>query len=284
VLASILWTGLAIGAIYALIAVTYNVMFSASRVMSFTAGQVGMLGGVFGAWFILRLHMPIAVGFPLTLAVCASIGVLTELVAVRPVMAGLEKHLYVLSTLALALMMQQLAAIEWSTEPQPFPRIVDGGIARDEKFWLPLAACAVVILGLELLYRRTLVGRAFVAIAEDNDAARALGLPERRLRITSFALAGAIAGLAGFAGGQLLLASIANGPMLSFYGFVPVALGGLGNNRGAIAGGLLLGVFQQAANFLFGGVLVSVAVFAAFTVVLMAAPQGLFGASPVRRV
>jgi len=90
--------------------------------------------------------------------------------------------------------------------------------------------------------------------------------------------------LAGFAGGQLLLASIANGPMLNFYGFVPVALGGLGNNRGAIAGGLLLGLFQQAANFLVGGVLVSVAVFSAFIVVLMAAPQGLFGAPPTRRV
>jgi branched-chain amino acid transport system permease protein len=259
-------------------------MFSASRVMSFTAGQVGMLGGVFGAWFILRLHMPIAVGFPLTLAVCAGIGVLTEVVAVRPVMAGLEKHLYVLSTLALALMMQQLAATEWSTEPQPFPRIVGSGLALDEKFWLPLAACVAVILGLELLYRRTLVGRAFLAIAEDNYAARALGLPERQLRIAGFALAGAIAGLAGFAGGQLLLASIANGPMLNFYGFVPVALGGLGNNRGAIVGGLLLGLFQQAANFLFGGVLVSVAVFAAFIVVLMAAPQGLFGAAAIRRV
>jgi branched-chain amino acid transport system permease protein len=284
VLSSILWTGLAIGALYALIAVTYNVMFSASRVMSFTAGQVGMLGGVFGAWFILQLHMPIALGLPLTLAACAGIGVLTELVAVRPVMAALEKHLYVLSTLALALMMQQLAAIEWSTEPQPFPRIVGGGFPLDEKFWLPLAACAAVILGLELLYRHTLVGRAFLAIAEDNYAARALGLPERQLRIASFALAGAIAGLAGFAGGQLLLASIANGPMLNFYGFVPVALGGLGNNRGAVAGGLLLGLFQQAANFLFGGVLVAVAVFAAFIVVLMAAPQGLFGAPPIRRV
>ena len=283
-LSSILSTGFAIGAIYALIAVTYNVMFSASRVMSFTAGQVGMLGGVFGAWFILRLHLPIVAGFPLTLLACAGIGVLTEVVAVRPVMAGLEKHLYVLSTLALALMMQQFTAIEWSTEPQPFPRIVGGGLALDEKFWLPLLACAAVILGLELLYRRTLVGRAFLAIAEDNYAARALGLPERDLRMASFALAGAIAGLAGFAGGQLLLASIANGPMLNFYGFVPVALGGLGNNRGAIVGGLLLGLFQQAANFLVGGVLVSVAVFAAFIVVLMAAPQGLFGAPPIRRV
>jgi len=255
VLSSILSTGFAIGAIYALIAVTYNVMFSASRVISFTAGQVGMLGGVFGAWFILRLHLPIVAGFPLTLVACAGIGVLTEIVAVRPVMAGLEKHLYVLSTLALALMMQQFTAIEWSTEPRPFPRIVGGGFALDEKFWLPLLACATVILGLELLYRRTLVGRAFLAIAEDNYAARALGLPERDLRMASFALAGAIAGLAGFAGGQLLLASIANGPMLNFYGFVPVALGGLGNNRGAIAGGLLLGLFQQAANFLVGGVL-----------------------------
>lgn len=283
-LSSILWTGLAIGAIYALIATTYNVMFSASRVMSFTAGQVGMLGGIFGALFIFRLHMLIVVGFPLTLLACASLGVLTEVVAVRPVMAGLEKHLYVLSTLALALMMQQFTAIEWSTEPQPFPRIVGGSLALDEKFWLPLAACALVILGLELLYRRTLVGRAFLAIAEDNYAARALGLPERNLRIASFALAGAIAGLAGFAGGQLLLASIANGPLLNFYGFVPVALGGLGNNRGAIVGGLLLGLFQQAANFLVGGVLVSVAVFAAFIIVLMAAPQGLFGAPPIRRV
>jgi branched-chain amino acid transport system permease protein len=285
VLSSILSTGFAVGAIYALIAVTYNVMFSASRVMSFTAGQVGMLGGVFGAWFILRLHLPIVAGFPLTLLACAGIGVLTEIVAVRPVMAGLEKHLYVLSTLALALMMQQFTAIEWSTEPQPFPRIVGGGFwALDQKFWLPMVACAVVILGLELVYRRTLVGRAFLAIAEDNYAARALGLPERNLRIASFALAGAIAGLAGFAGGPLLLASIANGPMLNFYGFVPVALGGLGNNRGAIAGGLLLGLFQQAANFLLGGVLVSVAVFVAFIVVLMAAPQGLFGAPPIRRV
>jgi branched-chain amino acid transport system permease protein len=284
VLSSILWTGLAIGAIYALIAVTYNVMFSASRVMSFTAGQVGMLGGVFGAWFILRLHMPIIVGFPLTLSACAAIGVLTEFVAVRPVMAGLEKHLYVLSTLALALMMQQFAAIEWSTEPQPFPKIFGVDLGVGEKFWLPLLACAAVIIGLELLYRKTLVGRAFLAIAEDNYAARALGLPERGLRVASFALAGAIAGLAGFAGGQLLLASIANGPMLNFYGFVPVALGGLGNNRGAIVSGLLLGVFQQAANFLLGGVFVSVAVFAAFIVVLMAAPEGLFGAAPTRRV
>ena len=285
-LSAILASGLAVGAVYALIGVTYNVMFSASRVMSFTAGQLGMLGGVFGALFISHLGLPGVLGFALTLAGCAIVGVITEIVAVRPVLGRLEQHLYVLSTLAFALMIQQFTAIEWSTEPQPFPRLfgIGSGGWWDEKFWLPLLACAAVIVGLELLYRRTLVGRAFLAIAEDNFAARALGLPERNLRIASFALAGAIGGLAGFAGGELLLANFANGGVLNFYGFVPVALGGLGNSRGAVVGGLALGVFQQAANFTVGGVFASVAVFVVFIIVLLAAPSGLFGAQQARRV
>jgi branched-chain amino acid transport system permease protein len=276
---------LAVGAIYALIGITYNTMFATSRVMSFTAGQLGMLGGVFGSLFILRLGWPPVIGLLATLGACALIGVVTEIVAVRPVLKSLEQHLYVLSTLALALMIQQVTAIEWSTEPQPFPKLFGlGSGVFDEKFWLPLVACALTIVGLELLYRKTLVGRAFLAIAEDNFAARALGLPERNLRIASYALAGAIGGLAGFAGGQLLLAFFANGPLLNFYGFVPVALGGLGNNRGAVIGGLALGIFQQAANFLVGGIFSSVAVFVLFIVVLLAAPQGLFGAHAARRV
>src|ERR1700677_3034279 len=282
-LASILATGLAAGAIYALVGITYNTMFSTSRVMSFTAGQLAMLGGVFGSMFMLKMGLPILVGFVLTLLGCAIIGVITEFVAVRPVLKSLDQHLYVLSTLAL--MIQQIAAIEWGTEPRPFPRLIGWGSGVfDEKFWLPVVACAVIIVGLEYLYRRTLVGRAFVAIAEDNFAARALGLPERNLRVASYALAGVIGGAAGFAGGELLLAFFANGALLNFYGFVPVALGGLGNNRGAIIGGLALGLFPQAANFLVGGIFSSVAVFALFIVVLLAAPQGLFGSSTARRV
>jgi branched-chain amino acid transport system permease protein len=285
-LASIIASGLAMGAVYALIGIVYNTMFSASRVMSFTAGQVGMLGGVLGSLFILRLGLPTIIGFVLTLAVAAAIGVITEMIAVRPVLSKLDQHLYVLSTLALALMIQQVTAIEWSTEPQPFPRLlgIGNGNPLDEKFWLPMVACAAVIIGLEFLYRRTLVGRAFLAIAEDNFAARALGLPERNLRMASFAMAGMIGGIAGFSSGELLLAFFANGAMLNFYGFVPVALGGLGNNRGAIIGGLALGLFQQSANFIFGGVFASVAVFIVFIVTLLAAPQGLFGTTTARRV
>jgi branched-chain amino acid transport system permease protein len=283
--ASIVLSGVAIGCIYALIGITYNVMFSASRVFSFTAGTLGMLGGVLGSLFVAHFGMPVVAGFVLALAGGAALGIITEIVAVRPVLKSLDQHLYVLSTLALALMVQQFTAIEWGTDARPFPRLLDLAHGEfDQQFFLPMLACAAVIVGLELLYRHTLIGRAFLAIAEDAFAARALGLPERSLRMASYALAGAIGALAGFAGGEMLLAFFGNAPLLTFYGFVPVALGGMGSNRGAVVAGLLLGLFQQAANFLVGGIFASVAVFAVFIVVLLFRPEGLAGASLQRRV
>jgi branched-chain amino acid transport system permease protein len=282
---SIVSTGVAIGCIYALIGITYNVMFSASRVFSFTAGTLGMLGGVLGSLFIAYMGIPVPIGFLLVLTAGAVFGIITEIVAVRPVLKSLDQHLYVLSTLALALLVQQFTAIKWGTEARPFPRLFD--VARggfDQQFWLPMLACVAVIVGLELLYRYSLIGRAFLAISEDNYAARALGLPERSLRMASFALAGVIGTLAGFTGGEMLLAFFGNAPILTFYGFVPVALGGMGNNRGAVVAGLSLGLFQQAANFLVGGIFASVAVFTVFIVVLLVRPEGLAGAPLQRRV
>src|ERR1700720_2467785 len=282
---SIVSYGLAVGAVYALIGITYNVMFTASRVFSFTSGMLGMLGGVLGALFIARFGLPVVVGLGLVLACGVAIGVITEIVTVRPVLKSLEQHLYVLSTLAFALMVQQVGAMEWGPDAQPFPRLIPIGPGwLDQQFWLPMLACAATILGLEFLYRRTLIGRAFVAISEDSYAARALGLPEQGLRMASFALAGIVGMLAGFTGAEMLLAFFGHQPILNFYGFVPVALGGMGSNRGALIGGLALGLFQQAANFLVGGIFAAVAVFVVFIVILLVRPEGLAGAATARRV
>src|SRR5258706_16060233 len=122
---SIVSTGLAIGCIYALIAITYNVMYSASRVFSFTAGTLGMLGGVLGSLFIARMGLPLVVGFALVLVGGIVLGLVTEIVAVRPVLKSLDQHLYVLSTLALALMVQQFTTIDLGTESRPFARLID---------------------------------------------------------------------------------------------------------------------------------------------------------------
>src|ERR1700709_2030317 len=104
---SIVSYGLAVGAVYALIGITYNVMFSASRVFSFTAGMLGMLGGVLGALLINQLGMNAGLACVLVLAAGAAMGLVTEILTVRPVLKSIEQHLYVLSTLAFALMIQQ---------------------------------------------------------------------------------------------------------------------------------------------------------------------------------
>src|SRR5436305_4916688 len=150
-LQSIVLSGLAIGSIHALIGIAYNVMFSASRVFSFTAGTLGMVGGILGSLFILRMGMPVVLGFALALLGGALLGVITEIVAVRPVLKSLDQHLYVLSTLALALIVQQFAAIEWGTDAQPFPRIFNFERSNfDQQFWLPMLACVIKIVGLEM--------------------------------------------------------------------------------------------------------------------------------------
>lgn len=282
---SILSHGIALGAVYALIGITYNVMYSSSRVFSFTAGTVGMLGGVLGSVFVSTMGMPVIIGFLLTVIAGALLGLIIEFVAARPVLKSLDQHLYVLSTLAVSLILLQLTAIFFSTDAVPFPQVlpIERGIF-DQKFWLPILTCVVTVVGLEYLSRYTLIGRAFLAVSEDNYAARALGLPEQRLRMVSFALAGVIGVVTGFAAGQMMFASLSNGPLLNFYGFVPVALGGMGSNRGAVIGGLLLGLFQQMANYFFGGVFASVAVFVVFIVVLLARPEGLAGSATARRV
>ncbi len=104
------------------------------------------------------------------------------------------------------------------------------------------------------------------------------------MRVLSYVLAGIVGAFAGFVGGELLLAFFANGMMLTFYGFIPVAIGGLGSNRGALVGGLALGLIQQAANYWFGGDMVPVVAFVAFIAILLAMPRGLFGAAEQRRV
>ena len=282
---TILVAGIATGAIYVLIGISYNLMYATSKVVSFTPGQLGMIGAVFGAWFIGVLGFPLWIGFLAAMGVSIVYGYLTELLTVRPVLKSIEQHLYVLTTLAAAMMIQQVVAIWWGTDPRPFPNLfgLGAGLAS-EKYWLPVVACLAVFIALEWFYRKTLWGAAFIAVAEDPEAARALGIPDVRIRVVSYCLAAFVGALAGFWGGQLLLAFFALGATLTFYGFVPIALGGLGSNRGALIGGFFLGVLQQTANYFVGGVFVGVVTFVVFITLLLLVPGGIYGTAVARRV
>ncbi|MCC7547767.1 MAG: branched-chain amino acid ABC transporter permease [Burkholderiales bacterium] len=284
---SALIAGLATGALYAAAALVYNVMFSTSKVLSVTAGHTAMLGGVFGAWFMQVLGLPVPLALIGSVVVGGAFGLLTDIVAIRRVLARSDEHLWLLSTLALATMVQQAIALWWGTEPRPFPRVIPqdfGAGLLDQKYWLPVIVAIGLAIGLEVFYRRTLYGKLFVAMSEDIFAARARGIPTDRIRMLSYVMAGAMGGLAGFAAGQLTFAYFALGLTLTLNGFIALAVGGLGSNVGALVGGAALGILSSIATYYVGGEFQQTISVGLLMVVLLLKPEGLFGTRNVRPV
>ncbi|MEI7967539.1 MAG: branched-chain amino acid ABC transporter permease [Betaproteobacteria bacterium] len=287
VVLTVLVAGLAAGAVYAATALAYNVMFSTSRVLSVTTGHLAMLGGVFGAWFITGLGLPPLVGLAGAVAVGALFGYLTDVIAIRRVVTRSDEHLWLLSTLALATIVQQSVGLWWGTEPRPFPRLLEQDFAAglaDQKYWLPIVTTVLLALALEVFYRSTLYGKLFIAVSEDAFAARARGVETDRLRAISYVIAGAIGGLAGFAAGQLTFAFFALGLTLTLNGFIALAVGGLGSNAGALVGGAALGLLNAFSSNLIGGEYQNTISVGLLMAVLLLKPEGLFGARNVRPV
>ncbi|RPH42301.1 MAG: branched-chain amino acid ABC transporter permease [Burkholderiales bacterium] len=280
-------SGLATGAVFAATALVYNVMFSTSKVLSVTTGHIAMLGGVFGAYAITGLGLPWWVGLAAAIGVGALFGWVTDVIAIRRVLARSDEHLWLLSTLAVATMVQQAVGLWWGTEPRPFPRLIpqdfSAGIG-DQKFWLPVGLAIVMAIGLEAFYSRTMYGKLFVAMSEDAFAARARGVSTDRIRVASYVLAGALGGIAGFAAGQLTFAYFALGLSLTLNGFIALAVGGLGSNVGALIGGFALGLLNAFASYWFGGEYQQTIAVGLLMVVLLAKPEGLLGSRNVRPV
>jgi len=284
---TVIVSGLAIGMLFAAVALVYNVMYSTSKVLSVTTGHISMLGGVFGAYIIASLQMHWLVGLLGALVVGGAFGWLTELLAIRRVLARSDEHLWLLSTLALATMVQQTVGLWWGTEPKPFPRLIPqefGAGVLDQKFWLTIGMAVVMAIGLELFYSRTMYGKVFMAMSEDAFAARARGISTDRIRLVSYVLSGALGGLAGFAAGQLTFAFFALGLTLTLNGFIALAVGGLGSNIGALIGGAALGLLNAFASYLFGGEYQQTIAVGMLMVVLLIKPEGLLGAKNVRPV
>jgi len=284
---TVIVTGLAIGMLYASIALVYNVMFSTSKVLSVTTGHLSMVGGVFGAYIISVLHMHWLWGLLGAVLAGAAFGWLTDVLAIRRVLARSDEHLWLLSTLALATMVQQAVGLWWGTEPKPFPRLIPqefGAGLMDQKFWLPIGMAILMAIGLEFFYRKTMYGKVFIAMSEDAFAARARGVSTDKIRLLSYVLSGALGGLAGFAAGQLTFAFFALGHTLTLLGFIALAVGGLGSNIGALIGGAALGLLNSFASYYFGGEYQQTIAVGLLMMVLLIKPEGLLGAKNVRPV
>lgn len=279
-------SGLALGGLYGMTALVYNVMSSTSKVLSFGTGQFAMVGGICTAFMVLNLGLPVWLGL-LACLVCGGVfGWLSEVIAVRRIVAVSDEHLWVLSTLALSTIVQEAMGLWWGTDPTPFPRVVPQEFAGafDQKFWLPIGLAVAMALGLELFYRHSMLGKLFIAISEDPFAARARGVATDRMRAISYVIAGVLGALSGFAAGQLTFADFSLGTTLGLSGFIALALGGIGSSQGALIGGVILGLMTSFTTHYFGAQYQKTIAIGLLVILLVVRPQGLFGTQRVRHV
>lgn len=283
------WAGLSIGSIYALVAIAYNIVFLSSGVFNFAQAQFLMLGTFVAYTATMTLGLPVYVVIPAAVLLGALLGLVEEFTAIRP-LQGLGVHGELVTTLGVAVLLDGVAIIIWGSQPLPVPffgsqgvlTIFSGRILPAELTLIGLA-CAVAV-GAELFSRRTDFGLTGLATAEDRVASMLRGINVRSHSLISFGLAGALCMALGPFVAPKTFASFDLGVSLALKGFVALAIGGFGSQKGALIGGLVAGLVEAMAARYFGVSYQNIAIFALLLFVLMIRPIGLFGEREQRQI
>lgn len=284
---TLLLSGLALGAVYALVAVGYNVVFISSKSFNFAHAQLIMVGAFVTMTATVTWSLP---GWLVVLVATSVVGLLAaveERVAVRPVP---DTHSQLVTTLGVATLLNGATQLIWGSEPRTVPFIgsdeitsfLGGRVYPVEIALIVLAIVMVVVLSL--LAKRLMVGLALVGISQDPEAAQLRGVDVRKLAFGAFVLAGVLAGLAGVFVGPKTFAVTTLGLSLALKGFVALAIGGFGSLYGGLIGGFVVGVVEQFAARYAGSEFSNLSVFLILIVVLMVKPNGLLGRSHERVV
>jgi branched-chain amino acid transport system permease protein len=289
-LAIILVRGIGLGAVYSLVAISFNVVHSSSGILNFAQGNMLVLGGLFA--FFTQPAEPSVTGWLLLvpaagLLLAAVLGVQGAL-TLWPLRSSVEQHSWLITTLAVSVIIGAVILIAQGpfalSVRSPFPGFAVLGTRTPTPYLLAVLLALLWCGALHWFHTRTLTGLAMSAIAQDLEAARAAGLRVRRLQLYAFGLSGAIVGSAGFVAAPVLSISADSGIIYVVNGFIAAVIGGLGSNAGALVGGPLVGVASMWAAYRYGGQLQNAVSLALLIGVLMIRPQGLFGRTTARRV
>jgi branched-chain amino acid transport system permease protein len=280
--------GLTAGAIYALVALGFSIVYNASHAINFAQGEFVMVGGMAAVSFVAG-GLPLWAAVPLAVAAAGIVGVLVERLAIEPAGDAGTTTLIII-TIGVALFLRGLAQVLWGKAIHPLPAFgsstpiaLGGATLVPQSLWV-LGGAALAVLALRWFYDRTLFGKAMRATAHNPLAARLMGIPTRGVMRVSFALAAMLGALGGVLTAPITFTSYDVGIMLGLKGFAAAMLGGLGSFGGAVAGGLLLGLVEGlGAGFVSSSYKDAIA-FVVILVVLFFLPGGLFRARAGDRV
>ena len=290
VLSDLIIPGLVAGCIYALVATGVNVLDKTTRTISFAYGDYIMWAPMAALASFVYLDAPVMLSMLVGLLVPIVIALIVELVAVRPFIDRPRDFAWILATLGASLMLQRAAFLPFSGEQRAFNIGVPNGFVRVNEIAISyqdlsvLAAALVVAVGLNLVYGRTRLGKTLLAVGEDPEGARAIGISPERMSQIAAIIAGVVAVIIGLVVAPFFLVSPQMGFQLLFTGFVAAAFGGLGSLRGGYIGGLVVGLIIQATGAYGSSEWTHVVLFGTLLLLYLVKPQGIYGAAQARAV
>ncbi len=284
ILVQLLLSGLAMGAIYGLVALGFVLLINAVNIINFAQGEFVMLGAflVYTAGSPEMLNLPFPLAFVLVVAAAGVIGVAFERTTVRPLRGG-DFATYLVATLAAAVIIKNLSQQIWGPIPfsysEPFGRQVIrfGEVAVLPQHLLILAFTAVLMVALYFFFFYTRTGKMMRATAQDRVSARLIGIRVARIGTITFAMSTALGCLAGVLVAPVFFVNLDMGFLMGLKAFVATIIGGWGSIPGAIAGGLLVGLIEVLGTAYISSVYKDAFAFLVLIIFLIVMPQGIFG-------
>jgi branched-chain amino acid transport system permease protein len=282
------FSGLTVGAVYALIALGFTLIYNSSDVINFAQGEFVMLGGMTTV-FLSLAGLPVPLAAVAAVAVTVAAGLALHRFAIEPARHAGAVTL-IMITIGASIFLRGAAQVVFDKRFHSLPHwfgtdpIRVGGAAILPQSLVVLASAAAIVVLLWQFLDRTLVGKAVIATAANRLAARLVGIDTRRIVGLSFALSAAIGAVAGIVVTPITLTSYDVGTLLALKGFAAAMLGGIGSALGAVIGGLLLGMLEAFSAGYVSSQYKDAVAFLIILAVLFAMPQGLLGRGRVERV
>lgn len=283
-----LFSGVTVGAVYALVALGFTIIYNASDVVNFAQGEFVMLGGMM-TFVLYTAGVPLPLAALIAIAATALIGVLMNRLTIEPARGAPVVSLIII-TIGVSIFIRGVAQVVFGKQIHTFPAFsgdepirVFGATILPQSLWV-IAGAIVVFIGLWLFFTKTLTGTAVLATSNNRLAAQLVGINTRFIMTLSFALSAAIGAFAGVLVTPITLTSYDVGLALALKGFAAAMLGGMGNPKGALAGGILLGLLEALTAGYISSQYKDAAAFIIILAVLFFLPQGLFGRKSADRV
>jgi branched-chain amino acid transport system permease protein len=282
------FSGLTVGAIYALVALGFTLIYNASDIINFAQGEFVMLGGMITVFMALAgIPLPLAALVAVVVTTC--VGLALHRFAVEPA-RGASPVVLIMITIGASVFLRGVAQIVFDKRFHSLPPLFGadpiqlGGAAILPQSFVVLVGATVIVILLWLFVERTLLGKAVIATAANRLAARLIGIDTQRIVDFSFAVSAAIGATAGILITPITLTSYDVGTLLALKGFAAAMLGGIGSPLGAVVGGLLIGMIEALSAGYISSSYKDAAAFLIILIVLVFMPQGLFGQAKVERV